>query len=178
MFDGTRSKRTQVIVTDNETWRYLICKMKAVAVGLDTELHLWNPKSRQQATTTGGMFHLGAPFPHPIPLIEAIILTNSVTIIIIIIIITYPLTARVDGVPQMISQPAPPFFSLSPLPSGTWRTPGLSILWCCLPTSSSVRLVFFPLFTVPCKMLLARPYERETWPYHCSFRLFMTEYCF
>ena len=28
---------------------------------------------------------------------------------------------------------------------GTWRTPGLSIPWCCLPTSSSVCLVFFPL---------------------------------
>ena len=35
-------------------------------------------------------------------------------------------------------------FSL-PLPSGTWRTPGLSIPWCCLPTSSSVCLVFFPI---------------------------------
>ena len=30
-------------------------------------------------------------------------------------------------------------------PSGTWRTPGLSIHWCCLPTSFSVCLVFFPL---------------------------------
>ena len=28
-------------------------------------------------------------------------------------------------------------------------------------------------FTVPCKMVLARPDERETWPYHCSLRLFM-----
>ena len=35
-------------------------------------------------------------------------------------------------------------FSCSPLPSWTWRTPGLSIPWCCLPTSSSVCLVFFP----------------------------------
>ena len=43
--------------------------------------------------------------------------------------------------------------------------------WCCLPTSSSVCLVFFP-FTVPCKMVLARPDERETWPYHCSLCLF------
>ena len=33
----------------------------------------------------------------------------------------------------------------SPLPSGTYRTPDLSIPWCCLPTSSSVCLVFFPL---------------------------------
>ena len=36
-------------------------------------------------------------------------------------------------------------FFCSPLPSGTWRTPGLSTPWCCLPTSSSVCLVFFPL---------------------------------
>ena len=31
---------------------------------------------------------------------------------------------------------------------------------------------FLPPFTVPCKMVLARPDERETWPYHCSLRLF------
>ena len=29
-----------------------------------------------------------------------------------------------------------------------------------------------PPFTVSCKMVLARPDERETWPYHCSLRLF------
>ena len=29
-----------------------------------------------------------------------------------------------------------------------------------------------PPFTVPCEMVLARPDERETWPYHCSLRLF------
>ena len=29
-----------------------------------------------------------------------------------------------------------------------------------------------PPFTVPCKMVLTRPDERETWPYHCSLRLF------
>ena len=29
-----------------------------------------------------------------------------------------------------------------------------------------------PPFTVPCKMVLARPDERETWPYHCSLLLF------
>ena len=27
-------------------------------------------------------------------------------------------------------------------------------------------------FNVPCKMVLARPDERETWPYHCSLHLF------
>ena len=46
-----------------------------------------------------------------------------------------------------VSLPSFLHFSLfsSPLPSGTCRTPGLSILSCCLPTSSSVCLVFFPL---------------------------------
>ena len=34
--------------------------------------------------------------------------------------------------------------SLFSTASGTWRTPGLSIPRCCLPTSSSLCLVFFP----------------------------------
>ena len=63
----------------------------------------------------------------------------------LIIIIINPLTARVVGAPQMILQPVFSIFPWSPLPSGTCRTPGLSIPWCCLPTSSFVRLVFFPL---------------------------------
>ena len=37
----------------------------------------------------------------------------------------------------MISQPVSSILPCSPLPSGTWRTPGLFIFWCCLPTSSS-----------------------------------------
>ena len=40
----------------------------------------------------------------------------------------------------MILQPLSSIFPCSPLPSGTWWTPGLSIPWCCLPTSSSVCL--------------------------------------
>ena len=57
----------------------------------------------------------------------------------------FPLTARVVGAPQMISQPGSSIFPCSPSSSGIWRTPGLSIPWCCFPTSSSVCLVFFPL---------------------------------
>ena len=49
-----------------------------------------------------------------------------------------PLTARVVGAPQIISQPVSSIFPCSPLPSGTWRTPGLSIPWCCSPIFSSV----------------------------------------
>ena len=40
-----------------------------------------------------------------------------------------------------------------------------SHLFLCLPC-------LLPPFTVPCKMVLARPDEQETWPYHCSLHLF------
>ena len=62
-----------------------------------------------------------------------------------IINIINPLTARVVWAPQVILQPVFSIFPCSPLPSGTCRTPGLSIPRYCLPTSSSVCLVFFPL---------------------------------
>ena len=39
-------------------------------------------------------------------------------------------------------------------------------LFLCLPC-------LLPPFTVSCKMVFARPDERETWPSHCSLRLFM-----
>ena len=77
---------------------------------------------------------------------------------------TCPLTVGVIWAPQMTSQPVSSIFLCSPLPSRTTRwTPGLFIPWCCLPTSFSVCLVFFPLFTVPYKMALVRPEEQETW---------------
>ena len=53
---------------------------------------------------------------------------------------TDPLTSRVVGAPQMILQPVLSIFPCSLLPPGTCGTPGLSISWCCLPTSSFVRL--------------------------------------
>ena len=64
---------------------------------------------------------------------------------IFLIIIINPLTVMVVGAPQMILQPVFSFFTCSLPPPGTCRSPGLSIPWCCLPTSSFVRLVFFPL---------------------------------
>ena len=69
--------------------------------------------------------------------------------------ITYPLTSGVVEAPQTTSQPVSSIVLCSPLPSGTWRTPGLSIPWCCLPTFSSVRLVFF---------LLSLRLARMFWP--------------
>ena len=71
-------------------------------------------------------------------------------------VIINPLTTRVVGAPQMILQPVFSIFPCPPLPSGTCRTPGLSIPWCCLPTSSFVRLVFF----FPFSLCLARRF----WP--------------
>ena len=62
-----------------------------------------------------------------------------------ITITIYPLTARGAGAPQMTLQPVFSIFPCFPLPSGTCQTPGLSIPWCCLPTSPSVCLIFFPL---------------------------------
>ena len=44
-----------------------------------------------------------------------------------IIIVIYPLTWRVVGAPQIILQPVFSIFPCSLLPSGTCRTPGLSI---------------------------------------------------
>ena len=58
-------------------------------------------------------------------------------------ILIYPSTMQVAEAPQMVLQPVSSIFPCSPLPSGTWRTPGLSIPWYCRPTSSSVCLVFF-----------------------------------
>ena len=83
----------------------------------------------------------------------------------------YPLTARVLRAPRMISQPVSSIFPCSPLPSRMANSRPVhslmlsSHLFLCQPC-------IFPSFTVPRKMVLARPDERETWPYHCSLRLF------
>ena len=61
------------------------------------------------------------------PSISLTEVTTAIIIIIIIIIIIYPLTARVVGAPQMILRPVFSICPCSPLPSGTCRTPGLSI---------------------------------------------------
>ena len=74
---------------------------------------------------------------------------------------TYSLTTRVVGALQVTSQPVSPILLCTPLTSGTWLIPGLSIPWCCLPTSSAV---FLPFFSLPCKMILARHDELETCP--------------
>ena len=84
----------------------------------------------------------------------------------------YPLTARVVGTPQMISQPV--FFHFPLFSTALWdlanSRPVHSLMlsshpFLCLPC-------FLPSFTVPCKMVVARPDERETCPYHFSMCLF------
>ena len=58
--------------------------------------------------------------------------------------LVYPSTARVVGAPQMISQQVSSIFPCSPLPSGTWRTPGLSIPWYCLHSLPLSALSSYP----------------------------------
>ena len=89
--------------------------------------------------------------------------------IIIIIIIIYPIIGRFVGAPQMISQPVSSIVPCSPLPPWTWRTPGLSFPDVVFPP---LLLSALPSFTVPCKMVLDKPDERETCQYHCSLCLF------
>ena len=76
---------------------------------------------------------------------------------------TYSLTAGVDGAPQMTSQR---FLHFSLFSTALWDLANsrpvhslmlFSNLFFCLPC-------LLPLFTVPCKMILARPDERETCP--------------
>ena len=100
----------------------------------------------------------------------------SPLVIIIIIIIIYPITARVVGAPQMISQPVSSIFlHFSLFSAALWDLVNCrpvhylmlsSHLFLCLPC------LLHP-FTVPCKIVLARPDEQETCPYHCSLCLFM-----
>ena len=63
---------------------------------------------------------------------------------IVIFTFTFPLTAGVVGATQMTSQPVCSFLFCSLL-SETWRTAGLSIPWCCLPTSLLSALSSSPL---------------------------------
>ena len=88
-----------------------------------------------------------------------------------IIIIIYPLTTGVVGAPQMISQPFSSIFLFSTALCDLANSrPGNSLM-----LSSNLFLCLSCLlhpFTVPCNMVLARPDERETCPYHGSLRLF------
>ena len=67
----------------------------------------------------------------------------------------------------------PPSFSVLPCPLGHGELqacpfPGVVVQPLPLSALSSLPP---PPFTVPCRMVLARPDERMTWPYHCNLRL-------
>ena len=88
-----------------------------------------------------------------------------------IIIIIYSLTARVVG--RTTDDFATSFLHFPLFSTAIWDLANSrpvhslmlsSHLFLCLPC-------LLPPFTVPSKMVLARPDERETWPYHCSLRL-------
>ena len=98
--------------------------------------------------------------------------TSVLLYCVIIIVITYPLTARVVEAPQ--NDFTTSFLHFSLLSSALWNLtnsrPVYSLmlsshLFFCLPC------LLLP-FTVPCKMVLARADEQETCPDHCSLRLF------
>ena len=65
----------------------------------------------------------------------------------------------------------PPFSSVFYCPQGLGEfqvCPFPGVVFPPLPPS----VLSFPPFTMPCKMVLVRPDERETCPYNCSLRLF------
>ena len=86
-------------------------------------------------------------------------------------LIIYSLTARVVGAPHMIPQTV---CSIFPFSSALWDLANSRPVHSLMLSSHlflSLRCLH-PSFTVPCKMVLARPDEWETCPYHCSLHRF------
>ena len=81
----------------------------------------------------------------------------------------YTLTERVVGAPQMIRNLFTPFSSVLHCPLGLGESGPVHSL-CCLPASSSVCFVFFPLSL--CHARWFWPDLMNARPYHCSLRLF------
>ena len=83
-----------------------------------------------------------------------------------IIIISNSLTVRVVGAPQMIFTTS--FLSFSLFSTALWDLPNSRPVHSLMLSSHLVLCLpcFLPPFTVPCKMVLARPDKWETWPYH------------
>ena len=83
-----------------------------------------------------------------------------------------PLTAGVIGAPYMTSLPESSIFLCSPQLSGTWKLQACPFLDVVFPSLFLCLPCLHPHITVPCKMVLARPDEWETCPYHFSLHLF------
>ena len=88
------------------------------------------------------------------------------------IIIIYPLTTRVVGAPQMISQPSLSNFVL--FSTALWDLANSRLVHSLMLSSHLLLCLpcLLPPFTLPCKMVLARPDKQQTCPYHCSLCLF------
>ena len=87
--------------------------------------------------------------------------------------LTYPLTVRVSGAPQMTSQPNFPHLTLSS--TALWELVNSKPVHSLLLSSHLIFCLpcLLPPFIVPCKMTVARPDEWETCPYHCTLLLFI-----
>ena len=100
-----------------------------------------------------------------------------IIIIIIIVVVIYPLTARVFGALQMINF-ASSFFSLSHhfslFSTAFWDLANSRPVHSLMPSSHLFLCLpcLLPSFTVPCKMVVARPDEREIGSFHCGLRHF------
>ena len=87
---------------------------------------------------------------------------------------TYPLTTKIVGAPQIVLRPV--FFNFSLFSTAPWDLPNSRPVHSLMLSS---HLFFFclpcllPPFSVPCKKVLARPDERETYPYHFSLHVCM-----
>ena len=107
---------------------------------------------------------------------------STFSFIIIIIIIINSLTTRVTWAPQMVSQPVSSIFPCSPLPSGTWKTPGLSIsrmlsshLFLCLLSSSGFHCALRDGFCQTLwmgDMTIPLQFASLYLPYYCTKRQF------
>ena len=78
----------------------------------------------------------------------------------------------VTGAQLMMSQPLFYIFLCSPLPLGLGELQACPFPNVVFPPLSVCLECLLPSLTVPCKMVLARPDEHETCPYHCSLCLF------
>ena len=85
---------------------------------------------------------------------------------------TYPLTAGVVGTPQTTSQPVSSIFSV--FSTALWDLANSRPVHSLMLSSHFFLFLpcLLPPFTVPCKMVLARPDAGATCLYHFNWRLF------
>ena len=126
---------TRIMFTGTGSLQASLCHSPCWEVGCEIRMGRcyvsWCFKPSQPQRTTSGL-RMGRDMQH---LVKSFCFTNCCVLFCHpisgsysgVIIIINPLTARVVGAPQMILQPVFSILPCSPLPSGTCRTPGLSI---------------------------------------------------